>query len=108
MLAMLFFALVTVVPVRIGTQLYDTNNKQLHFCLIAVISGFILTAASTAIIGGLGGLLVSYALVSWVYSKIFGLAFSSALIFTLVIFIIQIGITQFIGDVGTVLFSNAI
>ncbi|MGI2173772.1 hypothetical protein [Shewanella ulleungensis] len=106
MLGLLILALLTVVPVRIGAQLFDADNKGLGYCLLAVVIGTTLATACTALIGGLTGLILAYFLVSIVYSKIFLLSFGSALFFTLAVFLIQVGLTQALTDLGIFILNS--
>ena len=96
----LILMLLTVIPVKIGAELFGAENKGLQYCFLVVVIGTILSLTSFALIGGLIGLIVAYVVVSFVYSKVFQLSFYGGLAFTLAVFIIQIGVTQGLTDLG--------
>ncbi|MCP4323561.1 MAG: hypothetical protein GY787_17260 [Alteromonadales bacterium] len=100
MIGALILMLITVVPVKIGAELFGAENKGVKFCILAVIVGTILSLASVSMIGGVVGLIIAYVLVSVVYSKIFLFSFGGGLAFTLGVFLIQIGITQGLTELG--------
>ena len=100
MIGAFILMLITVVPVKIGAEIFGAENKGFKFCILAVIVGTVLSFASVSMIGGLAGLIIAYILVSVVYSKIFLFSFGGGLAFTLGVFLIQIGITQGLTELG--------
>lgn len=102
-LGIIILILITVVPVKIGAELFGADNKGFKFCILAAVVGTILASISASLIGGLIGLIVSYIVVSIVYSKIFQFSFGGSLGFTLAVFVIQIGVVQGLNDLGLVL-----
>ena len=100
MIGALILMLITVVPVKIGAEVFGAENKGFKFCILAVIVGTVLSFASVSMIGGLAALIIAYILVSVVYSKIFLFSFGGGLAFTLGVFLIQIGITQGLTELG--------
>ncbi|MCE0558703.1 hypothetical protein [Motilimonas sp. E26] len=106
MIGWLILMLVTVVPVKIGAELFGAENKGFKFCILAVIVGTILSFASVSLIGGFLGLVIAYILVSLVYSKIFLFSFGGGLAFTLGVFVIQIGVAQALTDFGLLMMSS--
>jgi len=100
MIGALILMLITVVPVKIGAEIFGAENKGFKFCILAVIVGTVLSFASVSMVGGLAGLIIAYILVSVVYSKIFLFSFGGGLAFTLGVFLIQIGVTQGLTELG--------
>jgi hypothetical protein len=100
-------ALVTVIPVKIGANLFSAGNSNLISCVIATIIGTALSLTSINYIGGFTGILIAYLLMSLVYSKVFQLPFSSSLKLTFVIIIIQIGCIQGLVDFGIYILEDA-
>lgn len=105
MLAWLILILITIVPVKIGAELFEAENKTIIHCGLAVSIGTILAFTIVIAIKGLFGLIVTYIAISVVYSKIFQLSFGKGLTFTLAVFVIQLGIVQGLTDFGLHLIS---
>ena len=93
-------ALVTVVPVKIGAELFGAANKSLMFCIIATIAGTVLSLASINYIGGLSGIFIAFISMTLTYSKIFKLPFFTSLKLTFVIIIVQVGCIQALVNLG--------
>lgn len=108
MFGVIILILITVVPVKIGAEVFGAENKGFKFCILAVIVWTILSFASINLIGGLIGVITAYILVSLVYSKIFLFSFGGALAFTLGVFLIQVGVTQGLTELGLVGLKMAI
>jgi len=106
MIGVLILGLITVVPIRIGAELFGAGNKNLTSCVIATVLGTALGLLSMNILGGLPGIIIAFILMSLTYSKVFQLSFSTSLKFTFVIIIIQIGCTQALVDFGLHIFTH--
>ncbi len=91
---------VSVVPVRIGASLLKVENKSYKNCCIAVVAGTLLASASMVIIGGVWGVLLAYAFVAFVYSKIFSFSVGLGFTFALSVFAIQFGLLQGLDKLG--------
>ncbi|OBT10420.1 hypothetical protein A9267_05960 [Shewanella sp. UCD-FRSSP16_17] len=100
MLGLLILMLFTVIPVKIGAELFGASNKELKYCVLAVFIGTVLSTICALVIGDLLGLFIAYCVVSMVYSRVFLFSFGTAFVFTFVVFMIQVGLVQMMADIG--------
>ena len=100
MIGFLILIFFTIIPVKIGAEIFGAGNKEVKSCILAIVIGTALSFLSTTLIGGFLGFLASYVLVSVVYSKVLLFSFAGGLAFTLGVLLIQISITQALIDFG--------
>jgi hypothetical protein len=98
-LGMIILMLITIVPVKIGAEIFRSDNPGIKPCILAVVIGTILALISAAIFGDFG-FIAAYITVSIFYGKIIQFSFLGSLGFTLVVLLIQVGIIQGLRDIG--------
>lgn len=98
-IAVLIMLSLTIIPVKIGADLFGAPNNAIKHCVISVLLQMVAVIFLFIIAKGFLMVVFMFVAVSMIYWQVLKISFVSSFVFTMFIFIIQISLMQFLSKI---------